>query len=104
MGSPSASHISTTPTTTGSTSTNSGPNCSTTGTSMESRTTVSEQTNDLLRAAWRRFNTLHDDLLESALTAGDLDEGTSAALLGHLVGHIQYMGLQLRSNPARPTL
>jgi hypothetical protein len=65
---------------------------------------MSEQTNDPLRAAWRRFTTLHDDLLELALTAGDLDEGTSAALLGHLVGHIQYMGLQLRSNPARPTL
>src|ERR1700758_3521651 len=104
MGSPSASPISTTPTTTGSTSTNSGPNCITTGTSMESRTNVSDQSNDPLRAAWRRFNAPHDDLLELALSTGDLDEGASAALLGHLIGHIQYMGLQLKCDPARPTL
>jgi hypothetical protein len=71
---------------------------------MESRTTVSEQTNDALRAAWRRFNALHDDLLELALSTGDLDEGASAALLGHLIGHIQYMGLQLKSDPVRPPL
>ena len=47
---------------------------------------------------------LHDELLELALSEGDLDEGAAAALLGRMVGHIQYMGLQLRSDPARPTL
>lgn len=72
---------------------------------MESRTRrVTDQPDDLLRAAWRRFNDLHDDLLELALSEGDLDEGAGVALLGHMVGHIQYMGLQLRSDPARPTL
>ncbi|MGD1241918.1 DUF1214 domain-containing protein [Mycobacterium seoulense] len=58
----------------------------------------------LLRAAWRRFRDLHDELLEIALAEGDLDDGAAAALLGRLVGHIQYMGLQLRSDPARPNL
>jgi hypothetical protein len=71
---------------------------------MESRTSVTDQSNDLLRAAWQRFSALHDDLLELALSTSDLDEGCSAALLGHLIGHIQYMGLQLHSDPARPTL
>jgi hypothetical protein len=65
---------------------------------------VTDQSNDLLRAAWQRFSALHDDLLELALYEGNLDEGAAAALLGHMVGHIQYMGLQLRSDPARPTL
>jgi hypothetical protein len=72
-----ASRTSTTPRTTGLTSTNSGR---------------------------RRFEGLHDDLLELALSAGNLDEGPTAALLGRMVGHIQFMGLQLRSDPARPTL
>jgi len=65
---------------------------------------VTDQSSDLLRAAWRRFNDLHDDLLELALSEGNLDEGAAAALLGHMIGHIQYMGLQLRSDPTRPTL
>ncbi|MGE2815384.1 hypothetical protein ACQI5H_09600 [Mycobacterium heidelbergense] len=65
---------------------------------------MTEQPSDVLRAAWRRFGELHDDLLDVALAQGDLDEGSASALLGHLVGHIQYMGLQLRSDPARPTL
>ncbi|OMC15729.1 MULTISPECIES: DUF1214 domain-containing protein [unclassified Mycobacterium] len=65
---------------------------------------MTEQPNDVLRAAWRRFGELHDDLLDVALAQGDLDEGSASALLGHLIGHIQYMGLQLRSDPARPTL
>jgi hypothetical protein len=55
---------------------------------------VTEQPGDLLRAAWRRFNDLHNDLLELALSEGNLDEGAAAALSGHMVGHIQYMGLQ----------
>jgi hypothetical protein len=38
------------------------------------------------------------------LSERNLDEGAAAALLGHMVGHIQYMELQLRSDPARPTL
>jgi hypothetical protein len=59
---------------------------------------------DALRAAWRRFSDLNDDLLGIALAQGDLDEGSASALLGRLIGHIQYMGLQLRSDPARPTL
>ena len=59
---------------------------------------------DALRAAWRRFSDLNEDLLGVALAQGDLDEGSASALLGRLVGHIQYMGLQLRSDPARPTL
>jgi hypothetical protein len=71
---------------------------------MEWRTSVNDQSSDLLRVAWRRFSELHDDLLQLALTEGDLDEGAAAALLGHMVGHIQYMGLQLRSDPARPML
>ena len=65
---------------------------------------MTEQSGDLLRAVWRRFKDLHDDLLELALSEGNLDEGAAAALLGHMVGHIQFMGLQLRSDPARPTL
>jgi hypothetical protein len=65
---------------------------------------VTDQSHDLLRAAWRRFSGLHDDLLELALSDEDLDEGATAALLARMVGHIQYMGLQLRSDPARPTL
>ena len=65
---------------------------------------MTDQSSELLRVAWRRFTELHDDLLELALTEGDLDEGAAAALLGHMVGQIQYMGLQLRSDPARPTL
>jgi len=64
---------------------------------------VTEQPGDLLRAAWRRFKDLHDDLLELALSESNLDEGAAAALSGHMVGHIQYMGLQLRSDPVRPT-
>jgi hypothetical protein len=65
---------------------------------------VNDQSSDLLRVAWRRFSELHDDLLQLALTEADLDEGAAAALLGHMIGHIQYMGLQLRSDPARPML
>jgi hypothetical protein len=65
---------------------------------------VPDQSSDLLRAAWRRFTDLHENLLELALSEGDLDEGAAAALLRHMVGHIQYMGLQLRSDPARPML
>lgn len=63
-----------------------------------------DESSELLRAAWRRFRDLHDDLLELALAQGDPDEGAAAALLGHIVGHIQYMGLQLRSDPAHPSL
>ena len=65
---------------------------------------MTDDPGELLRAAWRRFGDLHDELIEISLAQGDLDEGTAAALLGRLVGHIQYMGLQLRSDPARPTL
>src|SRR5690349_11637328 len=65
---------------------------------------MTEQSSDTLRAAWRRFSELHDELLGVALAPGDLDEGSASALLGRLVGHIQYMGLQLHSDPARPTL
>jgi hypothetical protein len=65
---------------------------------------MTEQSGDALRAAWRRFSDLHDELLDVALTQGDLDEGSASALLGRMVGHIQYMGLQLRSDPALPTL
>ena len=65
---------------------------------------MTEQSSDALRAAWRRFGELSDELLEVALAQGDLDEGSASALLGRLVGHVQYMGLQLRSDPARPTL
>jgi hypothetical protein len=65
---------------------------------------VPDKSSDLLRAAWRRFTDLHENLLELALSEGDLDEGAAAALLRHMVGHIQYMGLQLRSDPARPML
>jgi len=38
---------------------------------------VTDQSSDLLRAAWRRFNDLHDDLLELALSEGNLDEGAA---------------------------
>jgi hypothetical protein len=65
---------------------------------------MTEQSADALRAAWRRFGELHDDLLGVALAQGDLDEGSASTLLGRLIGHIQYMGLLLRSDPARPTL
>jgi hypothetical protein len=59
---------------------------------------------DPLRAAWRRFNDLNEELAELALGVGDLDEGLSASLLGRLIGHIQHMGLLLRSDPSRPFL
>lgn len=59
---------------------------------------------DRLRTAWRGFNTLNEELLELALAEGDLDEGSAATLLARLVGHIQYMGLLLGSDPSRPTL
>jgi hypothetical protein len=59
---------------------------------------------DRLRNAWQRFNALNSELLELALADGNLDEGSSATLLARLVGHIQYMGLLLSSDPARPTL
>ena len=65
---------------------------------------MTEKPSDALRAAWRRFSDLHDALLDVALAQGDLDEGSASSLLGRMVGHIQYMGLQLRSDPARPTL
>lgn len=71
---------------------------------MGSSTTVTVQPAELIRAAWQRFTVLHNDLLELALATDDLDEGAAAALLDHLVGHIQYMGLQLKSDPARPIL
>jgi len=65
---------------------------------------VTTNDGDLLRTAWRGFNDLNSELLELALAESDLDEGSAATLLARLVGHIQYMGLQLRSDPARPTL
>lgn len=65
---------------------------------------MTDQSSNAIRAAWGRFRDLHDELLELALAQGDLDGGTAASLLGHMVGHIQYMGLQLRGDPARPTL
>ena len=65
---------------------------------------MSDQSSSAIRSAWRRFRDLHDDLLDLALAQGDLDEGAAAALLPHMIGHIQYMGLQLRSDPARPML
>jgi hypothetical protein len=65
---------------------------------------VTDHSSSAIRAAWGRFRELHDELLDLALGQGDLDDGTAAALLGHMVGHIQYMGLQLRSDPAHPTL
>jgi hypothetical protein len=57
-----------------------------------------------LRAAWRRFGELHDDLLGVAPARGDLDERSASALLGRLIGRIRYVGLQLRGDPAHPTL
>src|SRR6185437_7624744 len=39
-----------------------------------------------------------------ALSQPELDQGSAAALLGHLLGNISFMGLQLHSDPARPTL
>ena len=65
---------------------------------------MTDQSSDALRAAWRRFSDLHDELLGVALEQGELDEASAAAVLGRLIGHIQYTGLQLRSDPARPTL
>jgi hypothetical protein len=65
---------------------------------------MNDQSSDAVRAAWRRFSDLNGELLDVALAQGDLDEGSASTLLGRLVGHIQYMGLQLRSDPACPTL
>jgi hypothetical protein len=59
---------------------------------------------ELLRAAWERFRSVQDELLELALSEGGLDVGSAAALLGHMIGNISYMGLQLHGDPARPTL
>ncbi len=61
--------------------------------------------NDRIRAAWRSFTDLNEELLELALADGELDDGSAATLLARLVGHIQYSGLLLNSDPpARPTL
>lgn len=60
--------------------------------------------NQLLRESWRRFGALQDELLDVALSAGELDEGDAATLLGRLIGNIAFMGLQLASDPARPML
>jgi hypothetical protein len=65
---------------------------------------VPDNSQELIRAAWRRFRDVYSDMLELALSQCDLDAGSAAALLAHLVGHIQYMGLNLHSDPARPTL
>jgi hypothetical protein len=65
---------------------------------------MTKQASNTLRSAWQRFSELHDDLLGVALAQGDLDDGSASTLLGRLIGHIQYMGLQLRSDPAHPTL
>ncbi|MBX7431779.1 hypothetical protein JDV09_06605 [Mycobacterium sp. Y57] len=59
---------------------------------------------DEIRSAWARFRELNDQLLELALAQGAGDEGATAGLLRRMIGHIQYMGLQLHSDPARPTL
>ncbi|WP_179466556.1 hypothetical protein [Mycolicibacterium vinylchloridicum] len=59
---------------------------------------------DRLRRVWQKFNALNGELLELAVAEGDLDAGSAATLLARLVGHIQYMGLLLSSDPARPTL
>jgi hypothetical protein len=57
-----------------------------------------------LRAAWSKFGALNEGLLDVALSAGPLDEGSASALLRRLVGHIQFSGLQLAGDPARPAL
>ncbi|MCX2929442.1 hypothetical protein ORI20_04100 [Mycobacterium sp. CVI_P3] len=59
---------------------------------------------DQLRRAWRAFNNLNTELLELALADDELDAGSAGSLLARLIGHIQYMGLVLSSDPARPTL
>lgn len=59
---------------------------------------------DKLRTAWRGFNQLNEELLGLALADGELDEGSAATLLARLVGHIQYSGLLLSSDPVRPAL
>lgn len=59
---------------------------------------------DRIRAAWRSFGDLNEELLELALADGGLDDGSTATLLARLVGHIQYCGLLLSGDPARPTL
>ena len=65
---------------------------------------MSDPSPDLLRGAWQRFVSLQRELLDVALSTGDLDNSAAATLLGHLIGNIQFMGLQLASDPARPTL
>jgi hypothetical protein len=65
---------------------------------------MTDHSTEALRAAWGRFSDLNDELLGVALAQGDLDEGSASALLGRLVGHIQYLGLQLRSDPTSPAL
>ena len=57
-----------------------------------------------IRASWSRFNQVYDELLEIALSQEDADDGARAALLGHLIGNIQYAGLGLRGDSARPVL
>lgn len=65
---------------------------------------MTEQAHDLLPAAWQRFIAMQDELLDIALAADDLDDGAAATLLTRLVGSIQFLGLQLAGDPARPTL
>jgi hypothetical protein len=57
-----------------------------------------------IREAWAAFAELNDDLLAVALDQGDLDEGSAAALLRRLIGHLAFSTLQLHGDPARPEL
>ncbi|MBJ7358738.1 hypothetical protein [Nocardioides sp.] len=57
-----------------------------------------------LRAAWSDYARLNDELMTVALGTGDLDEGSAAALLRRLVGHLAFSALQLHGDPARPEL
>lgn len=59
---------------------------------------------DRIRESWRSFAGLQTELLEVALRQDGIDDGTLADLLGRLVGNIQYSGLQLAGDPARPSL
>lgn len=65
---------------------------------------MTDQRYELLHGAWQRFRDLQSELLQIALDTGDLDDGDAATLLERLVGNVQFMGLQLHSDPARPAL
>jgi hypothetical protein len=59
---------------------------------------------DRIRASWTGFTKVYNELLELGITEGVEDDGALSALLGRLIGNIQYSGLRHWNDPANPQL